>query len=399
MALIDPDAADDDAAPTSSRDTSGDGDRPDGPATNVDNAELVDGATDNLADLTDSGEGTTFEQALQSLENEMETDVTSEAPESLQEEADSEAVAEESAVEESAAEEPTAEAEDTAKPEDVDEGEDVDEEEVEADADAVESEEAEDTEEETEAEAPDRVEEFVGTLNETYDDLHVDSLEDVQEELERERQGNDAIVSVIESHPEMQSFLGDVLTEVSQNGTADLDAIARDHFEVDLPDPEEDEEAYREALREREKRRAQREQRRQQLRQVEEDMEELAKTAQRSIKTLAEDEELSDSETKQVQRQIADFINNPSEEFAKVIYRGLNFDSILEEERKQAKKEGRNEAIRERREKKEGDGVAKLRSSDTSEDTTPDSEGEEESPADLAQSLQRRSDPLAELTE
>lgn len=243
---------------------------------------------------------------------------------------------------------------------------------------------------------------FVAQVNEKFEDIGAQSPDDVLTELERERASNDIIVDVLDTHPEVMGFFEDVVRANQRGEGVDVSRLAQDHFDTALPDPAEDPEGYRKAVQQRERRNAQREtqaaQRERQLEQVEQQMQQMQQTAQKSIEKVADEYGLEGQRLKRFRQNVANFVNNPDADFAKVLYQGMHFDDLVERAYEKGMQKGRTESVNARKERKsKGNAIPKLSSSRTGSDTPSNASSGEEDLADFAKSLQRNKSTLADL--
>lgn len=369
----------DGSTPAATTESTDQGDGPDGPKDNVDERESVEGATPDVNELIGEGTGMSFGEAMEAVTGESPDAETEDETDSSSEEGETEAI-------------PESEQEETEKPDD------TKDEEPEGEEDQAETSDTDEEEEEPEQEV-DPVDELVNEIESEFDDVQVETTDDVIEELRRERQGNDALVELADHDSRMLDFMGDALKQLQSEGEANLDELASDYFDTDLPDPEEDREAYEKAVRERERRRNQRENSRAELERLAQDVKEMADTAETSVEKVIEDEGLEGDEAKAFRKRVAEFVNEPDEDFARAVYLLENHEAIVEQEREEAFKEGKNEGIEERRSKDKGDGVANLRSSETTSKEETE-EPENENAAKTLEVVQSgNSNPLEEITE
>ena len=265
-----------------------------------------------------------------------------------------------------------------------------------------------DTKNDTEGDAADNetaqsgdLDAFVKQVNEKFEDIGAESAGDVVKELEAERRSNDIFVNLIDEHPELQDFIGQIVQADHKGEPIDLSEVAADYFGTGLPDPAENPDAYRKAVQERERRNAQRQiqtnQREQQLDQVERQMQEMQQTAQESIEQVAEEYGLEGQRLQRFRKNVAQFINQPDADFAKTLYQGMHFDQLVERAYEKGMKQGREKAAQSRQQRRnKGNQIPRLSSSRTND--TPDTSEGGEDLADFARSLQRNnSRSLADL--
>jgi len=246
------------------------------------------------------------------------------------------------------------------------------------------------------------VDAFLESVNKEFEDVRAESPDDVLEELRRERASNDVIVETLDAHPALVGFFEDVIRARNETeGAVDVSTLAREHFNgYEMPDPAEDPEGYRKAVEAQARREAMREaqagQHEQQMSQVQQDLDTMRETAQQSLKKAAKTHDLEGEALNSFQQRLAEFVSSPSEDFATVVYREMHHDDLIEQAKEEAYTKGKNDATQERRRRrKKGNEVARLSSSQTNT-TSRDDDGEEDL-VSFASSLQRTSDPLADL--
>jgi hypothetical protein len=356
-----------------------------GPATRTDKVGVVDGATDDLTTLI-GDDNVTFNEAMAALDGQgrREEDDASEDREHSGEDG----IADPDDADEIGNVETVSEASDSAE----DAGSDEDSNETAADED--------DTDGDVDV---DPVDSFIEQVNETFPDVEAESPDDVMAELERERRSNDVIVDVLDAHPSLLGFFEDVVRAQTQHdGAVNVDALAAEHFQtaMDLPDPEEDPEGYRDALKEQARREAQREttqaQRERQLREAQDQLRTMRENAQKSVKKAAKEFDLEGDALTSFQESLADFVNRPDENFARIVYLGMNHGDLVEAAKEDAYKRGKNDAVTERKQRREkSKSIKKLSSSRTT--TSEETSDADEDLVGFAKSLQRQSDPLGDL--
>lgn len=259
-----------------------------------------------------------------------------------------------------------------------------------------------DEEDEREEEEPDEPERpaqpdaVLAAVRTAFPDLTFETPDDVVGELQRERQANDTILQVMQAYPQLTGVIG----ALSRGGDVDLADVLREHLGdmLTIPDEDEDPAGYREHIRTQGRREAEQKARQQRQAAVAQEVERFQQTAVASIEKLATDRKLDTKAAAEARQQIADFIDNPTDQFAEVIYRGLHFDRLAKEVAEKAKVDGRNEAITDVKSKsrqKKGDGIARF--ADKSSAKAERRPSGQKQAQELAQQMRRSRDPLTEM--
>ncbi len=329
--------------------------------TNTDEVDYIDGARNGDAFFDDDADNISMEDALARLESGDADD---------------------------------AEEDDQFEDEDLGEEDDVDEDDGEEEE--PDDEEEPEEEEDDEPEQPAQPDAVLAAVRTAFPDLTFETPDDVVGELQRERQANDTILQVMQAYPQLTGVIG----ALSRGGDVDLADVLREHLGdmLTIPDEDEDPAGYREHIRTQGRREAEQKARQQRQAAVAQEVERFQQTAVASIEKLATDRKLDTKAAAEARQQIADFIDNPTDQFAEVIYRGLHFDRLAKEVADKAKVDGRNEAITDVKSKsrqKKGDGIARF--ADKSSAKAERRPSGQKQAQELAQQMRRSRDPLTEM--